>query len=55
MHPEKIDLKLVTFFVLKLDKFNNWIELHQKNIELMLKTEEVLKEDKLIEVNLVQP
>ena len=28
IHPEKMELKLVTFLVLKLDKSNDWIELH---------------------------
>ena len=46
VHPEKIESKLETFFVLKLDKSNDWIELHPENRELMSLTNEVLKEDK---------
>ena len=54
-HSENIFLKLVTFLVLKLDKSNDWIELHPENIEFISVTEEVSKDDKLIEINLVQP
>ena len=55
MHPEKIELKLFTWFVLKLDKSNDSIELQPENILFISVTEEVSKEYKLIEINLVQP
>ena len=43
MQLEKIELKLVTWLVTKLDKSNDWIELQPENIELISTNEEVSK------------
>ena len=52
---ENIESKLVTWLVLKLDKSKDSIELHPSNIELISTTEKVSKDNKSIEVNLLQP